>query len=441
MNSKVLIFTPRITSRNKFTFKLILSDILGLEYEITSNHDIFIKYVGPKFSYCRQAIGDEIFFQSTGLLFETGIVVQELNTIDWNGSKVFYLTHKTSVLPFDPFAASFFLVSRYEEYLPHIKDKHGRFAAQQSLAFQHGFLNTPIINHWALEILSILEKSFGPLNRKGLQYNFISTIDIDNAWAYQHKGFIRAGAGLFADASNLKFKHLLERLLVLFRFKQDPYDTYEYQIELIEKYKLKTIFFFLLGDFATFDRNVPYQNKHMQSLIKYIADTGEVGIHPSYASNNNSKKLQMEVHRLSNILHQEIHSSRQHFLKLNLPQTYHRLIECDITDDYTMGYAELPGFRASIASSFFFYDLDLEIETSLKIHPFAIMDGTLKDYMKVEPEKASEIINPLIDKVKAVNGTFISIWHNESFAENNRWKGWRKVYEDLIEKALPNPET
>jgi hypothetical protein len=106
-----------------------------------------------------------------------------------------------------------------------------------------------------------------------------------------------------------------------------------------------------------------------------------------------------------------------------------------------MGYAELPGFRASIASPFFFYDLDLEIETSLKIHPFAIMDGTLKDYLKIDPEKASEIIDPLIEKVKSVNGTFISIWHNESFAENERWKGWRKVYEDLIEKALLTTES
>jgi hypothetical protein len=436
----ILIFTPKISSRNKFTFKLILSDILGLNFQMTSDQDEFSNYNGPKFSYSRQAINDELFFQSTGLLFETGIVVQELQTLDWKGIKVFYPTHKKSILPFDPFACSFLLVSRYEEYLPHIKDKHGRFAAHQSLAFQHGFLDEPVVNIWAEEILSILEGRFGKLDRKPLQYQFIPTIDIDNAWAYQHKGFIRAGAGLFADLTNLKFKHFIQRFSVLFRLKQDPYDTYDYQVELIEKYKLKTIFFFLLGDFATFDRNVPYQNKHMQSLIKYVADIGEIGIHPSYASNSNSKKLQEEVHRLSGILHQEIHNSRQHFLKLNLPQTYHRLIECDITDDYTMGYAELPGFRASIASPFFFYDLDLEIETSLKIHPFTIMDGTLKDYLKITPEKAAEIIDPLVEKVKAVNGTFISVWHNESFAENERWKGWKKVYEDMIEKALPTTE-
>jgi hypothetical protein len=101
-----------------------------------------------------------------------------------------------------------------------------------------------------------------------------------------------------------------------------------------------------------------------------------------------------------------------------------------------MGYPDQPGFRASICSPYFFYDLDLEIETALRLHPFAIMDGTLRDYMNIKPEDAASIINPLIEEIKKVKGEFISVWHNESFAENERWKGWRKVYEDMIEKAL-----
>jgi hypothetical protein len=43
-------------------------------------------------------------------------------------------------LPFDPLAATFYLVSRYEEYLPFIPDEHGRFPAKQSFAFSNGFL-------------------------------------------------------------------------------------------------------------------------------------------------------------------------------------------------------------------------------------------------------------------------------------------------------------
>lgn len=434
----LLIYTHRLTSRNKYTFKLIFENILGIEIKITTNKDEFIAWDKHKLTYCKQAIGDEAFFISTELLFQTGIVVQEPTTTRWNGSKVFFPVAKTSAMPFDPFAAAFLLVSRYEEYLPHLKDRHGRFIPAQSMAFQNGFLQQPVVNQWAWEIKKILEKKFGVLASNERKYKFIPTIDIDNAWAFRHKGFIRIGGGLFSDLFKLDFKSFKSRFKSVFHFQKDPYDTYDIQYKLFEYYKLKPIFFILLADYATFDKSVPHQNKHMQSLIKYMGDIGDVGIHPSYASAENPAKIRNEIARLGHILHQEIHLSRQHFLRLSIPETYQRLLEYDITDDYTMGYPDLPGFRASICTPFFFYDLDLEIETSLRIHPFAIMDGTLKDYMNIDPGKAMDIINPLINSVKSVHGDFISIWHNESFAENERWKGWTKIYEDHIIAALPD---
>jgi len=431
----VLIFTHRIASRSKYTFKLF-GAIIGLEFRLTTDKDEFISFAGPKFSYTKQPLGDELFFNSTWLLFETGIVVQELTFQSWEGMKVFYPTHRKSILPFDPFGSAFFLISRYEEYLPHIKDQHGRYESRQSVASLNNFLHRPVINIWAIEILRLIEERFGKQKRSNRKYSFVPTIDIDNAWAYQNKGFIRAGGGLLGDLINLNFKLFAERFKVVFRLKTDPYDTYDYHMELIEKYNLRPVYFFLMGDFGPFDRNVPYQNKHFQSLIKFCADFGSVVIHPSYASNEQPGKLKKEINRLSQILHQEVSASRQHFLRLSLPETYSNLIDADITDDYTMGYADQPGFRAGICTPFLFYDLDLEVETPLRVNPFAIMDGTLRDYMGVPAESAMQIIQPLINEVKAVNGNFISIWHNESFAGNSRWKGWRKVYEDLINAAV-----
>lgn len=433
----LLIYTHRITSRSKYVFKLIFGDILRTKYELTADTGRFRRYSGPKFSYAKHPLENELFFHATGLLFETGIVVQEHSFFSWKDTTVFYPVLKNSALPFDPFAASFFLASRYEEYLPHIKDMHGRFESSQSIAFQNGFLNKAVINRWADELRKLLLEHFPQLHFQKQAYRFIPTIDIDNAWAYKRKGFIRVGGGLVTDLVNLNFRRLNERLRVLFRLIDDPYDTYDYQIELIDRYELTPIYFFLLGDYASYDKNVPYQNKHFQSLIKFLADFGEVGIHPSYVSNEKPHKLEKEISRLSHILHREIRSSRQHFLRLNLPDTYQRLIEMDITDDYTMGYPDQPGFRASLCTPFFFYDLDLEIETSLRVHPFVIMDGTLRDYMHIAPEDTAAVIAPLVKEVKALGGEFISIWHNESFAENERWKGWRNVYENLIQTAFP----
>lgn len=166
-----------------------------------------------------------------------------------------------------------------------------------------------------------------------------------------------------------------------------------------------------------------------------LEDNAEVGIHPSYASNNDLKVLKREINSLSKVLNRQITKSRQHFLKLSLPQTYRNLIDLDITDDYTMGYASEIGFRASICSSFNFYDLEMETETNLRIHPFAFMEGTLRDYLSINADRAMDYIKPLIDEVKAVNGTFICLWHNESLSNQRRWVGWQQIYEDMIKYA------
>ena len=125
-----------------------------------------------------------------------------------------------------------------------------------------------------------------------------------------------------------------------------------------------------------------------------------------------------------------------HFLMVQLPGTYRNLVNLDISDDYSMGFAAQPGFRAGICSSFRFYDLDLDTETKLQIHPFTYMEGTLKDYMNLSVNEASAVIKPLIKEVKEVNGTFISIWHNESLSNAHRWQGWQQLYEEMIQEAM-----
>ncbi len=101
-----------------------------------------------------------------------------------------------------------------------------------------------------------------------------------------------------------------------------------------------------------------------------------------------------------------------------------------------MGYASQLGFRASICTPFNFYDLDSEHETPLKIHPFAVMEATLKYYLKVDPEDAIDHIKPIIDEVKAVDGVFISLWHNETLSNDKLWSGWQGLYEEVVKYAL-----
>jgi hypothetical protein len=403
---------------------------------LTNNVEDFKKYDGPKLSYTNNQLCDELFFVSRNLLFETGVTEQNISVFDYNNSKVFYATGKASALPFDVFAASFYLVSRYEEYLPHIRDEHDRFQPQDSLAFTNGFLQKPVVNTWILWIKELIQKKYPTIIFPEKKYKFISTIDIDNAYAYLEKGFTRSFGGYLKSILKFDKTEIIERTRVLFGLQKDPYDTYDFQLEILKKYKLKCIYFFLLGDYGVNDKNLPADSVKFQSLIKMLGDYARIGIHPSYGSNKNKWQLKKEVERLSKILHREVTLSRQHFLKLTLPETYRNLIDLDITDDYTMGFASQVGFRASICTPFNFYDLDMELETKLKIHPFAMMEGTLKDYMKVQPEDALPKIKFLIDEVKAVNGEFISLWHNESLSNQKLWSGWQPVYEEMVKYAV-----
>jgi len=432
----ILIYVPKITNRVRYVFRLVFKDLLKVSYEITNNLDAFQSADMPKMMYGMKAHTDDIFFKSSGLLFEKGVHSMEFNTIDYKGNKaIFQVFDEDAALPFDVFSAIFFLVSRYEEYLPFVRDHHGRFAAPLSMSIQWGILEKPMVNIWALEIRQIILERYPEFFFPVKKFRFIPTYDIDSAWAYSQKGWLRSIGGFYIALKTLNFKEFRSRARVLVGRAKDPFDTFDLQRGYQKKYNLHPIYFILFGMYGRFDKNINFRNGRFRRLVKWLADYAEVGLHPSYNTVDNPQLLKEELENLEDLLKKDITRSRQHFLRLNLPDTYQNLIENDILDDYTMGFAALPGFRAGICDTYHFYDLELDIETKLRLHPFVVMDGTLRDYLNLTSEDATNKIKKLIAEVKKVNGTFISLWHNESLSDEKRWKGWRRVYETLLEEA------
>ena len=431
----MLIYTPTITNRIRYIFQTIFVDVWNTSCELTDDLIRFQNHDGPKLNYSMRRLGEEFFVECHDLLLEKGISDQEIQIIELEGLPVFFQTSSYSSLPFDVFAASFYLLSRYEEYLPHIRDHYERFMAKESLAFQHGFLQKPLINLWLQKLLLLIQQTHPDFRPEGSDFKFISTIDIDNAYCYLEKGLAR-NIGAFAR-SLLKGEkeEVKERWEVLRKKKPDPYDTFELQLALQEKYDLDVVYFVLLADYGLNDKNIPFQSRKFQLLIKHLADHAQVGIHPSFGSNDDDAKLKEEWKRLKNIIKREVTFSRQHFLKISYPTTYRNLIDLGVQHDYSMGYAAYPGFRASICHPFYFYDLELEQSTSLRIHPFVVMDATFKYYLDFTPEQAFSLTKELIHEVKKVNGTFVTLWHNETWSEHGAWKGWSQLYEEIVKLA------
>jgi hypothetical protein len=432
---EILFYTHKTTSRLTYIVNVICKSILGLNPIITNSKDIYLAHSGLKICYSFNTLNEGVFIQSTQLLFETGINDQQITVSEVNNTPYFFETNKNNPIPFDLFAASFFMISRYEEYLPHRRDLYNRFDATESIAFKNNFLQIPVVNKWALMLKNELVKIQPNHTLADLKYKFISTIDIDNAYAYKEKGITRTLGAFARDLIEINTSNIKQRLRVLFNLEKDPYDTFDYLLGLHKKYNIHPICFFLLADYGTNDKNVSVRSKKFQSLIKSVADYADVGIHPSFASVKNSNKISVELMRLSQFIKRDIIKSRQHFLILHFPETYKQLINNGIKEDYTMGFPSVSGFRAGICTPYLFYDLDNECQTQLTVFPFAVMESTLMYYQKNTPEEAEKIITNLINEVKNVNGTFISLWHNDSLCEQYPWQGWRKVFEHLLVQA------
>lgn len=438
MKPDLLVYCPKNTPRIQYIADLLLGNLLGLNYSITSSIADYERYEGARICYHNQSLvpGKELVVIPSGLMNEKGINSHRLNFIDFDNSRAFFpVYNKISPLPFDLFSAAFYMVSRYEEYLPYMRDEHGRFSAKSAIAFQQGFLQVPVVNRWAEYLKNLLQELFPELKFMKHEFKFQPSIDIDSAWSYRSKGLIRSIGGYLKDLGNLDLEGLKTRTRVLLGVEKDPFDTYALLLEMHRKHNLKPWFFILFAEYGLNDKNIPVNNSSFQILIKSLADYARVGIHPSYASNKNPALLAKEISKLSQVIRAEITASRQHFLILSFPETYRNLINLDITDDFTMGFAAQPGFRAGICTAYKWYDLEAETPTELTIHPFALMEGTLRDYMNIEAPEAMDYIRPLIDQVKAVNGTFISLWHNESLSDEKRWKGWVNVYKEMLDYA------
>lgn len=436
---EMLILVPKITNRLYYIFELMLKDELGIDFKFTTDKDSYLSHEGAKLHYGKYPMPEEsgLYQQSANILFEHDIADQDVKICNYKESKAIYpVFNEKSLFPFDIFAASFYIISRYEEYLPHVSDNYNRFQPQDSILYKMEMMERPVINLWSIDLGNELVARYPEITLKKKTFRFVPTYDVDAAWAYRNKGFFRTTLSLCRDILRFDKNEIKYRWDVLRKKKMDPFDTFEYQIKLQKELKLSPLYFILCGDYNTNDKNISIKNKEFQQLIKHLGDYALVGIHPSFSSYLNKNMIKEEISRLSDVLKREVTISRQHFLRLSLPSSYQILIELDITDDYTMGYASQAGFRAGYADTFKFFDLENDMKTKLNIHPFALMDGTMRDYLNLDVQESYEKAKKLVDEVKNVNGTFILLWHNETLSGEKRWEGWITLYRKILDYIL-----
>lgn len=429
----LLVYTHKITPRLTYAFRHICTRILGIPVSFTTKVEEFIAHDSIKMSYTKQPLSNEVFVKSHELLFEQGISDVEIYVQKWDDTKGFFATIEKSSLPFDIFAATFYLLSRYEEYLPHVKDEYGRFVATESIAYKNGFLQQPIVDIWAYKLKAVLEKQFTEFKFPIKKYSIQPLIDVPMAYYYKEKGLMRTIGGFLGDLSRLKLNNLYKRFLVLFGFQRDPYDTFKWIINKQKQCQHKFYMFFLIGDYSTYDKNININKKHFVSLIKSMSDYCKVGLKTSYFALNNINILKAEKKKIESVINHDLEFSRHSFSKVNLPKSYRNLIDLEIKKDFTMGYVNEIGFRAGTCTPFLFYDLDYEVQTPLLINSFHCNDYAMLKRQSLL-DKKQDLLR-LINAVKQVNGTFTPLFHNYTFSEEPRWHGFRELFTLILDSV------
>jgi hypothetical protein len=416
-----LIFVEQLTQRLQYTFDFVFN-ARGLSYEFTSDLTYFSASNLQKFNYSAHSIPEVPTLVPCSLLFEEEIHPISLDKVTMDDIEFMSFNESPDLV-----ASIFFVLSRYEEYWKVERDEHNRFPALCSMQSVFGWLDEPICDRWALSLLQFI----GINSVTASEFNIQPTFDIDSTFAYAGKGTFRTTAGILKDLSKGRINHVQDRIKVLIQKRKDPFDTFDKITQIAEQYP-ETRCFWLLADFGTYNKNLSYTNPQQGEIISKLSSACEIGIHPGYETYMNATNLALEIHRLTSLTKKEIRISRQHFLRLSIPETYNNLTEHNIQIDYSMGYAETTGFRMGTARQTPWFNLKTNEITSLQLQPFCYMDGTLNEYMKLSPNQAIEEVKRLKALVKEYGGTFSFIWHNETLGFKHHWKTWEPVFEESI---------
>lgn len=421
--------SPRLSYIIDFFSKQINEEII-----ITTDVELFNSSDAIKINYSSSPVAQqELWIQPHTLLFENNIQQQNIGCFEWNNLKAFFKT--SGYIPFEIFSATFYLLSRYEEYLPHEKDMYGRYAHTNSLAFKENFLHLPLINLWIEEFKKLLQQKFSSFTIPHSPFTFLPTYDIDIAYAYRNHPFLKNTFGLSKDLGTANFKSYFQRFFVMIGLGGDPFDTYQWLDELHAKYNLHPYYFFLLAEKRKgYDKNLSPHTNAMQGLIKTHSAKYSVGIHPSWQSGDDENILKKEISILNNITGKPVTKSRQHYIRMTLPQTYRLLIDNGIKEDHSMGYGSINGFRASVASSFNWYDLEKEQQTSLLTRPFCYMEANSYFEQYYSAKQAAEELQQYHDVIKSIGGDLITIFHNHFVTEQKEWLPWRNMYADFLKR-------
>ena len=432
----VTVFAERDSPRLRYVLDWLLGERLKLQYHLT--HD---RAEALSASYCLAygGLADRASIHASSLLWETELQAHNICCVEWQGLYTLYFEENSSCdIQFDMLAGIFYLLTRYEEYLPFEADRHGRFPATKSILFP--VLERPVVDEWVEALRIFLEQVWNVSIARSV-FAFQPTYDIDIAWKFQHKGPKRLLGAAIRDVAALDWPSLRQRIRVSQGREEDPYFSFVYLLAQHMMNEVRPVYFVLAASKSSaFDKNISPRHPRMAGLIQALAGSSTVGLHPSYYSDEKPHRLKEEKAVLERITDKLVVHSRQHYIRLRFPQTYRSLTDAGIEADWSMGYSTCMGFRAGTGCAFQWFDLERGHVSALRVHPFAFMDSTAHFDLGLSPDVAFSRLRMMAASLRRYGGTLVTVMHNFSLGSDAEWKGWRREYERFLQDVAADAD-
>ncbi len=445
---KIIIPNNNINER-KYIIDILFNEFLGLEYSIeiienSKNYSIVLENKKKlmfqdcffnKFQKDLQYLEEVNIPKKVKFVINNFIIEKDIPVI-YGTDKLIIDNQKSITCGIDIFASSFYMLTRWEEYVNKIRDEHSRFPAYASLACKNNFLDRPIVNEYVEMLWNMLKYLGINDNRKEREFKLLLTHDVDVPLNYTSlKSTVRVAIGDIIKRKNIKLAldNFLPRLKVHLGIEKDPFDTFDYLMDISEKVGTKSYFFFMGSGQTKFDNYYKINDGFIHRLIEKIKKKGHyIGIHPTYNAYIDLEQFKKEKVEVEENLDTQITFGREHYLRFEVPTTWQIWEDCKMEWDSTLCYADKEGFRCGVCYEYSVFNILTRKQLKLKEKPLVVMECSFVTYQPNITSTTMEIkIKELLGRVKKYNGEFVFLWHNSNF-NTPKWKKYQDVYKNVL---------
>lgn len=421
----------------EYIIKFLVSD-----EKFSNEHKICYDYPGRVPDSCKIVIVPSGFFEEDIYGTRQSVPQLPLKTLKdmpilFGTTEIRYEDERIVVCA-DIIASTYFLISRYEEMVSkEERDAHGRFKGKKSILYRSGYMDIPVVDYYGSFLRKLLAEKGIEVDNQREGFNSVTlSHDVDYLWTkFTFYTMLRRTV---SSALKRRDNVCFPLSSYLGRPERDPvFKNLEWLLNQDKKTNADVMLFIVAGTKNRMEGTFSYiKTSAFRKFYKGISQSAiKIGHHISYEAADDLALIRAEKELLESVIGYPIVHSRNHYLRDCFPEMFDDLIKCGITDDYTMGYADCPGFRLGTSKRVRWINPVKKELTNLVLHPLQIMDVSLggECYMNLTYNKALALCLKIIRETKINHGDLIVLWHNHIISmENNDY--YRVLYKHIIKE-------